>query len=61
MNNKLSEFTIDRTLAGRDEKKPIRKLVDTVAIPAAGVGLGAAASALSALKKIKRETKLYDV
>lgn len=61
MNNKLSEYDLDSTLSNKDEKKPIRKLIDTVAIPATGVGLGLASSAFSALKKIKRETKLYDV
>lgn len=60
MNEKLSEYEVDSSLSNRD-KKPIRKLIDSVAIPATGVGLGAAASAFSALKKIKRETKLYDV
>lgn len=60
MNEKLSEYEVDSSLSSRD-KKPMRKLIDSVAIPATGVGLGAAASAFSALKKIKRETKLYDV
>lgn len=61
MNNKLSEYDVDNSLTNRNEKKPLRKLIDSVALPATGMGLGAAASAFSALKKIKRETKLYDV
>lgn len=61
MKNKLSEYEIDNSLTNRDTKKPLRKAIDSVVIPATGMGLGAAATAFSALKKIKRETRLYDV
>lgn len=61
MNNKLSESDIDSSLTNKDERKPIRKAIDNIAIPVAGIGLSAATSTLGALKKIKRETKLYDI
>lgn len=61
MNNKLSESEVDLSLTSKDERKPIRKVIDNIALPVAGVGLSAATSAMNALKKIKRETKLYDI
>jgi len=57
MNNKLSEYEIDKDLMDRDKRKPIRKLVDAVT-PAAAMLLGGVAAAGSALANIKVNPRL---
>jgi hypothetical protein len=58
---KLSEGMIDSSLMDRDERKPVRKVVDDYVAPAAGAALGAGAAAVGAVSQLKRVTKDYHV
>lgn len=58
---KLSAQDIDKDLIDRDERKPVRKVVDDKLIPAAGVVLGGAAAGVGAIGSLTSEKKLKEV
>lgn len=59
--NKLSADEIDKELKDRDDRKPIRKVVDDKVIPAGSIIVGGALGAANALMNIKTAPKLHTV
>ena len=59
--NKLSENQIDNELIERDERKPVRKVLDDHVIPVGTAIVGGALGAASAVTGIKTNPRLKDV
>ena len=55
--NKLSEQEIDKELMNRDERKPLRKIVDDYVKPVATAVTGAGAAAIGALAHLETVDK----
>jgi hypothetical protein len=55
--NKLSEQEIDKELMDRDERKPVRKIVDDYVAPAATVVAGGAAAVAGAVTHLQTVDK----
>ncbi|WP_394998654.1 hypothetical protein [Acinetobacter sp.] len=55
--NKLSEQEIDKELMDRDERKPVRKVVDDYVVPVGGAVVGGAAAAVGALTHLQTVDK----
>lgn len=53
MINKLSEKEIDKELMDRDDRKPVRKVVDDYVAPATQFAVGAGAAVVGALGSLK--------
>lgn len=61
MTNKLSAEDIDKDLMDRDERKPIRKIVDDKLIPIGGAVLGGAAAIAGSLGNVKAKSKIHTI
>ena len=59
--DKLSEQQIDKELIDRDERKPVRKLVDDHIIPIGGLAVGGAAAAVGALGQLKTVDRTHTI
>lgn len=57
----LTETDLDRSLFDRDQRKPVRAIVDDYMMPAAGMGAGGALSLLKAFGNINRATPMQTI
>lgn len=58
---KLSQEKIDQELVERDERKPLRKVIDDHVIPAAGLAAGTIMGAAGTITGFKVNPRLHDV
>ena len=58
---KLSNEQIDNELKDRDDRKPLRKVIDDHVVPAVGLAAGAAIGAASTVTGFKVNPRLHDI